>query len=126
MPLPTDSAERKRIPLFSGVFAYFPDALAGVARVSWEGNEKHNPGEPLHWARGKSDDHEDCIARHTQDAFQSATLQERVQHLRNRAWRSLAALQIAEEALTADESRATVESRGDHPQCDDENYGGTA
>jgi hypothetical protein len=99
MGLPTDSDERKRIPLYSGVWAYFPDALAGVARVSWEGNEKHNPGEPLHWARGKSNDHEDCIARHTQDAMQSVGLLERVKHLRARAWRSLAALQLAEEEL---------------------------
>ncbi len=40
------------------------EALAAVAQVSWHGNEKHNPGLPLHHARGKSVDHFDCIARH--------------------------------------------------------------
>lgn len=65
--LPTDSAERKEIPLFAGCFAYFPAALAGVARHSKLGNDRHNPGEPLHHARGKSMDHEDCILRHLMD-----------------------------------------------------------
>lgn len=67
MTLPTDSAERKGYPLFSGCLAYFPAALAGVARHSKAGNDKHNPGEPLHHARGKSMDHEDCILRHLMD-----------------------------------------------------------
>ena len=62
--LPTDSNERKRIPLASGVLDYFPAALAEVARISWVGNEKHNPGEPLHWSRSKSGDHADTLARH--------------------------------------------------------------
>lgn len=67
LTLPTDSGERKKIPLLSGVLKYAPAALAGVARISYEGNEKHNPGEPLHHARGKSRDHGDCIIRHTMD-----------------------------------------------------------
>lgn len=65
--LPTDSAARKRVPMYAGVLAYFPASLAGVARVSWDGNCKHNPGEPLHHARGKSMDHADCIVRHLLD-----------------------------------------------------------
>lgn len=65
--LPTDSEERKGIPLLSGCVNYFPAALAGVARWSKIGNDKHNPGEPLHHARGKSMDHGDCILRHTMD-----------------------------------------------------------
>ena len=60
----TDSQERKDTPVFSGFMAYFPLAMAEVARLSKEGNDKHNPGEPLHWARGKSEDHADCIVRH--------------------------------------------------------------
>ena len=59
-----DSAGRKKVPMFSGLFAYFPDACAAVAEHSYKGNEKHNPGEPLHHARGKSMDHTDCILRH--------------------------------------------------------------
>lgn len=67
LTLPTDSDERKNIPLYSGVRAYFPAALAGVAKHSKAGNDKHNPGEPLHHARGTSMDHEDCIDRHLTD-----------------------------------------------------------
>lgn len=59
-----DSAGRKSVPIFSGVMAYFPDAIAAMAEHSFKGNEKHNPGEPLHHARGKSMDHTDCIMRH--------------------------------------------------------------
>lgn len=67
MTLPTDSAERKEYPLLSGCLKYFPAALAGVAKISKLGNDKHNPGQPLHHARGKSSDHGDCILRHLTD-----------------------------------------------------------
>lgn len=59
-----DSAGRKRVPIYSGVMAYFPDAIAALAEHSYNGNQKHNPGETLHHARGKSMDHTDCIMRH--------------------------------------------------------------
>ena len=65
--LPVDSATRKDIPLLSGCFRYIPAAIAGMARWSKIGNDKHNPGEPLHHARGKSSDHGDCILRHLMD-----------------------------------------------------------
>ena len=67
LTLGTDSAARKDIPVFSGVLKYAPAAIAGVAKVSMAGNKKHNPGEPLHHARGKSTDHADCIVRHAMD-----------------------------------------------------------
>src|SRR5688572_27441932 len=59
------SAERKEVAVARGLYAYFPDALALVARHSVRSNEKHNPGQPPHWSREKSNDHEDCIARHS-------------------------------------------------------------
>jgi hypothetical protein len=65
--LPKDSQERKDVPMYSGCIAYFPAALAGVARHSKRGNDKHNKGQPLHHARGKSMDHEDCVVRHLTD-----------------------------------------------------------
>lgn len=65
--LPTDSEARKAIPLVGGVLRYFPAALAGVAKHSKAGNDKHNPGEELHHARGKSNDHAECILRHLMD-----------------------------------------------------------
>lgn len=63
----TTSAERKASPMFSGCLQYIPGALEMFARMSVWGNNKHNPGQPLHHARGKSADHGDCILRHQKD-----------------------------------------------------------
>jgi len=62
-----DDSERGQFPMWDGLIAYFPSALAGVARVSLLGNAKHNAGEPLHHARGKSTDHRNKIIRHLID-----------------------------------------------------------
>lgn len=90
------SAERKAEPIHSGVMLYFPDALAAVARVSKAGNDKHNPGEPLHWARDKSMDQMDCVTRHslTPDVMDPESGEIELAHM---AWRALAQLQLAEE-----------------------------
>jgi hypothetical protein len=66
-PRPTSSAARKDIPLWTGALQYAPAAFALMAATSQKGNAKHNPGEPLHHARGKSADHQNCIARHMVD-----------------------------------------------------------
>lgn len=91
--LSTDSDERKQQPIATGVLDYFPDALAEVARLSKIGNDKHNPGEPLHWSRGKSDDHADCILRHMID--RGTVDADGVLHDAKVAWRALAMLQLA-------------------------------
>lgn len=162
--LPTDSAERKSIPLCAGAIDYFPDmfydaveslnlgldeewstddnailqylanreyadlfgacldalqdelvgpptqcrsknaavrwsaALVEIARVSVYGNEKHNPGQPLHHARGKSMDHADCIARHTWDRAAGVLFDGPMRHSACRAWRAGALGQEAAEA----------------------------
>jgi hypothetical protein len=83
--LPTDSTARKAFPLWRGCFAYFPAALAGVARWSQLGNDKHNPGEPMHHARGKSDDHMDCIPRHLTDMGDLLAVFDR-QELKGESW----------------------------------------
>ena len=62
MSLPTDKVARKGVPIYSGVLRYFPDAIAAVAELSRIGNDQHNPGEPLHWAREKSTDEHDALA----------------------------------------------------------------
>jgi dATP/dGTP diphosphohydrolase, N-terminal len=99
MPLPTDSKARKDIPMASGVLDYFPDALAAVAEVSVAGNLKHNPGQPLHWSKGKSDDHADALLRHLVDRGKFDEIDigggntVRVRHSAEVAWRSLANLQ---------------------------------
>jgi hypothetical protein len=103
--LPTDSAERKDIPLQRGCLDYFPAALAEVARLSLAGNEKHNPGEELHHARGKSTDHADCIARHQLDRG-TIDPEDDFLHDVKVAWRALAQLQEALEARGAPLARA--------------------
>lgn len=65
--LPSDAKARKGMPIFSGVIAYFPHAVAAVAECSRIGNTQHNPGQPLHWAKEKSSDETDCILRHATD-----------------------------------------------------------
>lgn len=92
----SESARRKRQPVFSGVMRYFPDALRAVAELSLIGNEQHNPGQPMHWAREKSSDHGDCIARHQLDAGTVDT--DGVRHSTKVAWRALAQLQLELEA----------------------------
>lgn len=95
--LVTDSAARKEVPIFSGVLNYFPLAIAAVSRLSKRGNDKHNPGQPLHWAREKSTDHEDCIARHLIDAHTLDAVTCEYEDAVALAWRALALLQILEE-----------------------------
>ena len=89
------SAERKEVAVARGLYAYFPDALALIARHSVRSNEKHNPGQPVHWSREKSSDHEDCIARHSiAVAVDENSLDGGEPHIICRAWRALAALQV--------------------------------
>ena len=83
MILPNDSAARKTYPLYRGLFAYFPRALAAISHLSYAGNEKHNPGEPLQWSREKSGDHLDCLLRHV---LEGAAVEA--------AWRALAHLEL--------------------------------
>jgi hypothetical protein len=91
LAIPTDHAERKRAPMCTGLLDYFPAALMAVANLSLVGNEQHNPGEPLHWARGKSTDQPDTIVRHL---MQRGTLDtDGVRHSTKVAWRALALLQ---------------------------------
>lgn len=87
-----DSAERKSVPMAEGLLYYFPDALAYIAGVSFLGNEKHNPGQPLHHSRGKSSDHADCVMRHLAHAGH-VDPSSGVRHSGNAAWRALALLQ---------------------------------
>lgn len=98
--LPTDASTRKATPIATGVLDYFPLAMAAVAHASKVGNDQHNPGQPLHWARGKSTDHADCIVRHLIDRGTVDT--DGVRHSAKVAWRALALLQTElEEAAKA-------------------------
>ena len=86
------SAQRKEYPITTGCLDYFRDALLLVSHVSYKGNQKHNKGEPLHWARSKSADEEDAIGRHLVNRYEmdpEIDLEEAAQL----AWRALAFLQ---------------------------------
>lgn len=92
MILPTDSAERKCIPITSGVLDYFPLAIAEVAKASYAGNQQHHEGSALHWDKSKSTDHSDCISRHLIDRGKVDS--DGIKHSAKLAWRALALLQI--------------------------------
>lgn len=83
--------DRKNRPIARGVLDYFPDALAEIALVSKTGNDQHNPGQPLHWAKEKSTDHADCIIRHLIDRGKLDS--DGMRHSAKVAWRALALLQ---------------------------------
>ena len=89
--LPTDPAERKGLPLASGVLDYFPLALLEVARASQAGQEQHNPGKPLAWDRSKSGDESDALARHLLE--RGTVDSDGIRHSAKVAWRALALLQ---------------------------------
>lgn len=91
------SAERKAIPVHTGVLQYFPDALVAVARVSVKSNEKHNPGMHLHWSRGKSDDQLDSLARHLLSPDGTLNPDTGEPDLYHALWRLLADVQVREE-----------------------------
>jgi hypothetical protein len=110
----SDSATRKLMPVASGVLAYFPDALMCVSWISRVGNEKHNAGEPLHWAKEKSTDEPDAEVRHLLDFVRGLPPDPGLEplgdlgHLASKAWRALAHLQRA-----CDRARAEAEAPGD-------------
>lgn len=83
--------ERKNRPVYSGVLKYFPKALMEIALVSKVGNDQHNAGQPLHWAKEKSKDHLDAMIRHSLEAgtFDS----DGMRHSAKMAWRALAQLE---------------------------------
>lgn len=83
--------ERKDTPVFSGVLAYFPDALRAVSRASKAGNDQHGNGPELHWDRSKSGDELDALTRHLLEA--GTMDDDGIRHSTKIAWRSLANLQ---------------------------------
>lgn len=87
MALPTDSKARKCIPLFTGLFKFFPDALAAIAYRSFVGSKQHHPDDEVWWDRTKSGDELDAMMRHVLDGDWEAV-----------AWRACANLQKKIEA----------------------------
>lgn len=83
--------ERKKRPVYSGVFRYFPDALLEVAKVSYVGNKQHNKESVLYWDRNKSTDDLDALLRHLLEAGKIDD--DGLRHSAKVAWRALANLQ---------------------------------
>lgn len=82
-PFTEDSAERKKFVVYSGFVKYFPEAMAAVARLSFESNHKHSPeATEVTWNRAASGDELDALMRHVID--------EDWTHV---AWRAMANLQ---------------------------------
>ena len=65
--------------MYSGLILNFPNALAGVAHLSYLGSQQHHPNKPLHWDKDKSADELDALIRHIIDGDWDAV-----------AWRALA------------------------------------
>lgn len=87
-----ESKKRKDAPVFTGFAKYFPNAIMEVARLSKAANDKHNPNEPLHWSKDKSNDHSDCLMRHQLEVGTIDT--DGFDHAVKVAWRAMAQLEI--------------------------------
>jgi hypothetical protein len=95
MSLPTDAKARKALPLYSYMFEYFPDAWLAEVAVAVSGNDQHNPGEPLHWAREKSTDQMNTAFRHLFDHARGTPKDvDGCYHLAKAIWRLKAELQL--------------------------------
>lgn len=97
--LPDDYHERKKWELWTFLTEYFPDAFLAVVDVAIKGNDQHNPGQPLHWARGKSADQKNTAIRHMWDhRFSGPKDKDGAYHLAKAIWRLSAELQLVIEA----------------------------
>jgi len=88
-----DAKERKGTPMYSGVIAYFPNALKEVAKCSFAGQQQHNPNRPLAWDRSKSGDELDALTRHLTDHSINPMDDDGILHLTKVCWRALAYLE---------------------------------
>ena len=87
----TYAEKRKATPVFSGVLAYFGDAISDLARCSLAGQQQHAPDEPLKWHREKSGDELDALSRHL---LQAGTIDnDGIRHSTKVLWRAAANLQ---------------------------------
>ena len=84
---------RKEYPVYTGVLAYFPNALKEVAKVSLAGNKQHGI-DGLKWDRSKSTDEPDALMRHLIDHAKGEVFDtDGERHLAKVCWRALAFLE---------------------------------
>lgn len=82
---------RDDYPMAGGLLDYFPNALAEVAKLSFDATKQHHSDLPMHWDRRKSRDHASKIIRHLVDRGLKDNHGHR--HSTMVAWRALAMLQ---------------------------------
>ena len=104
------AAKRKATPVYSGVVKYFPKTLSLIAVNSRIGNEQHNAGQPLHWAKEKSSDEADALTRHLLDEAMDpgGVDTDGVYHTTKIAWRALA---LSERAADARDAKTPRDAR---------------
>jgi hypothetical protein len=97
--LPEEAKSREEWPIYDYQYGYFPDAYLEEVRVAWVGNQQHNKGEPMHWARHKSPDHMNKAMRHLDDYGHGIKKDtDGTYHLAKAIWRLKARLQLDIEA----------------------------
>jgi hypothetical protein len=97
--IPTEDKERKRLQAWTFLTEYFPDAFLATVMVAVLGNEQHNKGQKLHWAREKSTDQLNTAFRHMLDYGSGVKKDTDGQwHLAKAIWRLSAQLQLDIEA----------------------------
>lgn len=123
MSLPKSYKARKDLPMFTFLTEYFPDAIIELVKVSVAGNVQHNPGEKMHWARGKSMDQLNTAMRHIFDHGMGNVYDEEppeviacighdgTMHLAKAAWRILAEIQLICEARAKQLEEETNDQR---------------
>ena len=112
MSLPTDRDARNAIPLWDGLFSYFPDVWAEVAKVSVLGNKQHALGDKLFWNRNVSTDHLNKVFRHAFDHGTGSVLDtDGTFHMAKAIWRACAELQLAIEARTPSVDNQSADDR---------------
>lgn len=95
MSLPIENDARKALPVWTFLAEYFPDAFLEVVKVAVAGNNQWNPGQPLHWARGKSTDQMNTAFRHMLDhGLGKPKDSDDCYHLAKAIWRLSAELQL--------------------------------
>jgi hypothetical protein len=107
MTLPTDRDARNAIPLWDGLFSYFPDVWAEIAKASVLGNKQHNLGAKLFWNREVSTDHLNKVMRHCFDHGTGNVMDtDGTFHMAKAIWRACAELQLAIEACGVETARS--------------------
>ncbi len=86
-----------KVPVFQGVFQYFPKALMAIGEVSRFGAAKHNKGVmPTEWRRFPAVIYSDSLMRHVlaETQGQINDPESNLLHAAHAAWNALARLEL--------------------------------